>query len=396
MDSLFFADNRKALMEGCSNGALVMSGHTALQLSADMATPFCQESNFWYLTGIEEPDWQLIMTPAENWLVAPDISEVHRVFDGGLSNEQAVNISGVKNIITQSEAQNLRIRLAEEYGTAYSLGNHPHQKYFNFTVNPAGGKLWRQLKKQFSEVKDIRRDLSRLRATKQPAEIAAIKKAINVTVNAFERAYQKFDSYQYEYQIDADFTYAFRNINATHAYDPIVAGGINACTLHYSQNAAKLERSSLVLLDIGAKDDGYSADITRTYAISRPTDRQKSVHAVVLGAHREIIALLEPGLTFEKYQEEVDRIMKRALKHLGLLKADKDYRRYFPHAVSHGLGVDVHDSLGGFDKFEEGMILTVEPGIYIPEEGIGVRLEDDILITGSGHENLSEALSLEL
>lgn len=395
MDASFFTGNRNKLMEVCHDGIVVLSGYTALQLSADMAAPFWQESNFWYVTGIEEPDWQLVMTPTESWLVAPDISEIHRVFDGGLSNEQAESISGIKNIITQAEADSLYTFLTERYTTAYSLGSHPYQKYFNFTANPAGGKLWRKLKKQFDEVKDVRHKISRLRAIKQPVEIAAIEKAVDLTIDTFEQVYQKFHSYQYEYQIDADFTYAFRNHNATHAYDPIVAGGARACTLHYGQNGAELEQPSLVLLDIGACINRYPADITRTYATGQTTDRQQAVHEAVLNAHREIIALLQPGLTFEAYQKEVDRIMKQALKGLGLLQSESDYRRYFPHAISHGLGVDVHDSLGGFDALQEGMVLTVEPGIYIPEEGIGVRLEDDILITALGHENLSEALSLE-
>jgi Xaa-Pro aminopeptidase len=152
----------------------------------------------------------------------------------------------------------------------------------------------------------------------------------------------------------------------------------------------------LVLLDIGARCAGYPADITRTYAVGEPTERQRAVHNAVRDAHTQIISLVRPELSFAQYQDEVDVIMKDALHQLDLLHTEADYRRYFPHAIGHGLGIDVHDSLGGFEVLRPGMVMTVEPGIYIPEEDIGVRLEDDILITDSGCTNLSEALSLEL
>jgi Xaa-Pro aminopeptidase len=154
----------------------------------------------------------------------------------------------------------------------------------------------------------------------------------------------------------------------------------------------------LLLLDIGALVGGYAADITRTYAIGAPTKRMKDVHSAVKRAHEEIIHLLAPGVTIRSYHEAVDSIMKRELMELKLIDSldDSRYRKYFPHAVSHGLGIDVHDSLGNTDQLKQGMILTVEPGIYIPEEGIGVRIEDDILITKDGFENLSATLSREL
>jgi len=152
----------------------------------------------------------------------------------------------------------------------------------------------------------------------------------------------------------------------------------------------------MVLIDAGAKVGGYAADITRTYAIGRPSDREIEVHAAVETAHKAIIDLIKPGFGMKDYHFQSDEIMKKALKSLGLLNAPADYRKYFPHAVSHGLGIDVHDSLGGFETFQPGMVLTVEPGIYIPEEGIGVRIEDDILVTEEGNRNLSAALPTSL
>jgi len=142
--------------------------------------------------------------------------------------------------------------------------------------------------------------------------------------------------------------------------------------------------------------NGYCADVTRTYAVGAPTDRQKAVHAAVESAHHKIIALLGPDKLVKDYHQQVDGIMIKALKSLGLYSKPSDYRKYFPHAISHGLGIDVHDSLGSPTHFKPGMVLTVEPGIYIPEEEIGVRIEDDILITETGIENLSGALPTSL
>src|SRR5680860_759792 len=242
----------------------------------------------------------------------------------------------------------------------------------------------------FNEVKSCNLELAKLRAIKQSNEIAAIKMAIKLTVDAFNDIKPKLAIFTHEYQAEAEFTYYFRkNGSEGHAYDPIVASGKNACTLHYSVNNSRLNKNNLVLLDIGAKVGGYSADISRTYSLSEPNDRQIEVHQAVYDARRKIIDLLRPGLTVIDYQKQVEEIMRASLMQLGLLSSPDDYRRYFPHSVSHGLGVDTHDSLGAPSEFLSGMVLTVEPGIYIPEENIGIRIEDDILITDTGCINLS-------
>jgi len=172
-----------------------------------------------------------------------------------------------------------------------------------------------------------------------------------------------------------------------------VAAGANACTLHYAHNRSKVMGRQLVLMDVGASYGGYTADITRTYAKGEPTKRQRQVHEAVEAAHHRIIGLIRPMLAVDEYQREVDAIMREAIASLGLPSDDAALRRYFPHAVSHGLGIDVHDSLGSPRFLQAGMVLTVEPGIYLPEEGIGVRIEDDILVTAAGNENLSRRLS---
>lgn len=396
MKAHFFASNRKKLQTLIKAEVIVLAGHTAMQRSNDMSS-FEQEANFWYLTGIDAADWWLIIDPKKSRLVMPDIDEIHQIFEGGLTAAEAKQISGVDEVVTNGEGKSLLKELAETYKTVATLEKDPRAKHYNFALNPAPQKLRQQVKKLFKEVSDCRLELAKLRAIKQPEEIEAIKKAVELTVGAFEIVKANLSRYQYEYQVEADFTNVFRGNGARgHAYDPIVASGKNACTLHYVRNEDPLRSDELILLDIGARVDGYAADITRTYSLGKSTERQTAVHRAVESAHKEIIDLLRPGLKIHEYQEKVDEIMKSKLKELGLLKKPEDYRKYFPHAISHGLGVDVHDALGRPDEFKEGMVLTVEPGIYIPEEGIGVRIEDDILITKTGYENLSASLSTSL
>ena len=398
----FFIGNRRQLTTKLSGGIVVMTAYGAMQRSNDMSFDFEQEANFWWLTGIEAPDWWLIIdsTRHKSWLAAPTISQAHQIFDGSVSPEQAKVTSGVDAVVTHDEALSLLRELAKKHSTVYTLGDQPHAEYLDFVLNPAPKKLHETLTRLFNSVQDCRKDLAQLRAIKQPAEITAIKKAIKLTASAFEQVKPVLPSLKYEYEIEAEFSYYFRRHGAKgHAYDPIVAAGKNACTLHYVDNSAKLAKSELLLLDIGAKVDGYAADITRTYALGRPTKRQVEVHGAVQLAQRQVIQLLSPGVSVREYHEKGEKIMKTALLQLGLMTNhddDERFHMYFPHAMSHGLGVDVHDSLGGPEVFLPGMVLTVEPGIYIPEEGIGVRIEDDILITETGHLNLSAKLSTDL
>lgn len=367
-----------------------------MQRAADARHPFAQEANFWYLSGIDEPDWKLLINGECSWLIAPDVDEVHRVFDGALSFADAKARSGVGEVLTAAEGEQLLERLAKKHSTVATLGPDSYRKYYSFVENPAPARLRRQLKKLFGDVRDCRKDLARLRAIKQPGEIVLIRDAVDRTCQTFEAVRCKLPELAYEYQVEAEFTHDFRRHNYHHGYEPIVASGKNACTLHYVKNDAPLKSGELLLLDIGAARGGYCADISRTYAVGTPTPRQRAVHAAVELAHQQIISLLQPGYSMREYLAQVDIIMKQALASVGLGHDDEQYRRYFPHAISHGLGIDVHDSLGGYTEFQPGMVLTVEPGVYISDETIGVRIEDDILITETGHENLSGTLSTAL
>ena len=402
MDKAFFTDNRKKILNKLSSGLIIISAYTQMQRSNDASFKFEQESNFWYLTGINSPDWIVIIDgmSGKEWLIAPAVDDMHKIFDGSLDFEEASDVSGIRNVIPSNESDALFRELAKKHNVVYTIGQPKHSTSFNFAQNPNVKKHQKRLERIFNTVNDCSKDLAELRSIKQPQEITAIRKAVKLTIEAFTQVKNQISDYKHEYEIEADFTHFFRfNGAAGHAYDPIIASGKNACTLHYTDNTTRLSKRQLLLMDVGVRLGGYAADITRTYALSEPTKRQKQVALAVEQAHHDIISLLKPHLKVDEYVKKVDDRMKQALMEVDLLDDMNDsetYRRYFPHAISHGLGIDVHDSLGSPRMFQPGMVLTVEPGIYIPDESIGIRIEDDILITNSGTENLSATLSTGL
>lgn len=398
MDSSFFRGNRESLLDALKKGALVvMTGYGEMQRTADSSIYFEQEANFWYLTGIDAPDWWVVLDGASGsqWLVAPDTSETQRVFDGSLDDETAYEVSGIKTVLPRDEALRRLRELTKHHSVVYTTEQPRHIKeHATFQLNHAQAELKKTLERMFQNVQSCNRELATLRTIKQPPEIMGIERAVKITAEAFEAVKPLLGTARHEYELDAVLGFEIRRRGAVHAYDPIVAAGQNACTLHYVRNDAPLRRRDLVLFDVGARVSGYAADISRTYALGTPTKRQIQVHEAVRVAQQECIRLLRPGLRFDEYQTASEQIMRAALESLAL--PTERYRGYFPHAMGHGLGIDVHDVLVGYDSFQPGMVLTVEPGLYVKEEGIGVRIEDDILITDAGHRNLSAGLSTAL
>ncbi len=396
----YHTQNRRKLAQKIDGGFVAIAGHVAVQRSNDTAQPFKQDANMWYLSGVTEPGWQLLYDGTRDyaWLVRPDTDEVTRIFDGGIDDAQALARSGADTVIAQRDLEQTLRQIARTHSAAYALDPKPLAASMSFALNPAAARLYAVLERIFAGVTDVRRDMAQLRAVKTEDELAVIRAAVQLTTRAFEHVRENIASYRHEYEIEAEFGYRFRRANAQFAYDPIVAGGKNACTLHYIANDAARPKRGAVLIDVGAEVDGYCADITRTYGWTRPTKRVEQLHAALRTAHHEIIDLIEPHMPVADYQRQVDDIMKRQMVSVGLLTstADEAYRTYFPHAVSHGLGIDVHDSLGGTRLLEPGMVITVEPGLYLADEGIGLRIEDDVVVTATGHENLSASLSTSL
>jgi Xaa-Pro aminopeptidase len=251
------------------------------------------------------------------------------------------------------------------------------------------------------ELLDLSPHVVRLRMVKQPVEVAAIQSAIDITIAAMKAATRPavLKTYTYEYELEAALTHGFRKRGATgHAFEPIVASGNRACTLHNVANNGALAASDLVVLDVGAEVEHYAADITRTKSLSLPSRRQQAVHAAVLDTQTFAKSLLKPDVLLREYEKEIEQYMGEKLRELGLIKTitHEAVRSFYPHATSHFLGLNVHDS-GDYDRpLEPGMVLTVEPGIYISNEGIGVRIEDDVLVTQTGIKVLSDKLSHDL
>ena len=402
LDASFFTHNRERVMEKLQGGLLVIAGYTGMQQSNDNEFRFKQEGTFWYLTGVEFPDWWLIIDAkrGKSWLVEPDIDEMHRRFTESLSVKEALQNSGVDEIISRDQAMSLLRTAAKAHPLAYTVGLPPYHQRLTFTLNPAIKEMQQRLARTFTKVEDFRLEIARLRAIKQPVELEVMQAAIDLTIHGFELVKKKLSDYKHEYEIEADLSHAFRSTGGDgHAFDPIIASGANATVAHYFTNNAPLKKGSLVMMDIGAGVAGYPADITRTYAIGKPTKRQAAVHQAVQSAQSQIIAMVRPGLSVEEYHKRSDEIIKQEMINLKLISSMTDdvlYRQYFPYALSHGLGVDVHDALGQPKEFQPGMVFTVEPGIHIGDEKIGVRIEDDILVTADGHRNLSGKLSTDL
>lgn len=389
-----YANNRKKL----AGGLYVLAAYDEMQMQNDMSASFRQEASFFYLTGISSPSWRVIIDTVRGHttLVSPRRSQVQLIFDGGLSAKDAMKISQSDEVISEDEFEERLRLLTKKHSMVYSLVDSTDH---GFVVNPAQKKLKAILDRTFISVSSCDNELAKARAIKQPYEVKHITAAVKTTINAFNNVKSQMSSFRYEYEIEAEFTRDFRKIGFKHAYEPIVASGKNACTLHYIENDNRLAKRSVVLMDVGAFNAGYAADITRSYAFATPTVRQISVHRAVESAKNDITELIVPGRSIKEYVQQANAIVAREIAALGLISSPDDSegaRRYCPHAISHGLGLDVHEGLGGYDTFQPGMVLTVEPGIYIPEESLGIRLEDDILVTDSGYKNLSRSLSTEI
>lgn len=391
MDQDFFKNNRAKLCESLSDAPVILAGFTETQRRADESWKFEQDASFWYLTGIDAADWQLVINNDESTLVMPEIDEVSQIFNGSLDAITAAKISGVDQIVNANDGAELIKKIAKKSAKVYTI--LPKDYNFGFAKNPAQANLVADLRKEFGEVADCRAAIAKLRAIKTRDEMMMMRRAINLSIGAFSQVKNELANYVFEYEAQAKFSYEFEKVGAAHAYDPIIASGGNAVTLHYNENRAGIAKNALILMDVGARYGNYCADITRTYGFGKVSQRQKDVHAAVFDAQKQIIELIKPGANVREYSEKSDAIMKKTIATLGL---KGDFRKYYPHAISHGLGIDVHDSLGAPTVFGPGMVLTVEPGIYIASENIGVRIEDDILVKADGVENLSGRLSTDL
>jgi Xaa-Pro aminopeptidase len=404
--SEFFTGNRERLRQLFTGTApIVITANGLVQQATSEAYKFRQDGSFWYLTGIDEPDLVLVMDKGREYLIVPTREASREAFDGALEFAELIRRSGVADVLNEKEGwKQLTARVKKVQHVATLAANPPYIEGLGMYANPGRAALIKRLKDMNPELEllDLRQHVSRMRMVKQPLELQALQAAIDVTIDTFKEITRpgKLAKYAYEYEVEADISRGFRRRGSEgHAFWPIVAGGQRACVLHNMNNNAALSSDELLTIDVGASVSHYCADITRTIALGeRASRRQQTVHEAVQAAQDFAYSILKPGVLVADYEKQMEQFMGEKLRELGLIKTidHEQVRRYFPHATSHFLGIDVHDSGDYEHPLEAGVVMTVEPGIYIPEEGIGVRIEDDILITETGCQNLSQHLPREL
>lgn len=375
---------------------VVITANDRMQRNGEAPYAFRQDSYFWYVCGLELPGAILLLSKKEHAVILPYQDKFSVIEFGRYDAQKMQQISGADKVYDHHAGQKV---LREALQTAKKVGIvPPGQRERNTTKNAARSLLKQRLKRLNTKATfiDVRPELLGQRMVKQPAEIKAIERAVDITCQAFlqlrDRLHQQ--TFTHEYELEAFLLARMRQQGAQQAYTPIVAGGGRSCMIHYQANNAKLNPKDLVLIDMGAEYSNYASDITRTISLTAPSERQKAVIDAVKDVQNFAYSLLRPGRDRREYELAVEGYMGKTLRHLGLISeiTRENIRHYYPHATTHHMGLDVHDVADYSTPFAEGMVLTVEPGIYIPEEGIGVRIEDDVLITSSGYRVLSEQL----
>jgi Xaa-Pro aminopeptidase len=399
----FFAGNRQRLQTLFAGSApIVISGNGLLQRNSDINYPFRQDSSFWYLTGIDEAGVVLVLDKGKEYLILPERGRAQEALDSDVDPAKLAHQSGIPTVLHHKDGwKQLSSRLKKVKHIA-TLGAAPaYIDIYGMYTNPARAALIARMKEISPQVKllDLREHLTRMRMIKQPQELKVIQKAIDITCGALKKVTANLGRYGYEYELEAAIEYEFRKRGATGlAFDTMVAAGSHASSPHHMDNNGPMPHKGLLLVDTGAEVSNYAGDISRTYALGTPTKRQQTIYQTVQEVQSYAYSRLKPGVVIRDYEHEIEHYMGEKLRSLGLIKTveREAIRSYYPHATSHSLGLDAHDAADYDRPLEAGFILTVEPGIYIPEEGIGVRLEDVVLITPKGYKILSNKLPQKL
>ncbi len=395
MNAQFFKDNRSKLLANFEGTApIVIIGNCLMQKSRDTTYEFSQDSSFWYLTGIDKPGFVLVIDNGKQYIISPKISDYQRIFHDENNIDEIIKISGIDKIYEHQEGLerlNKRIRKSGHLATIQPPPSYIEDLYM-FT-NPSKSRFLKNIFKENPELKliDLSKILAKMRSQKTLEEIMLIREAIKNTAKLHRLFENKLPDAQNEQELlDEAKKFLLKN-RLEFAYEPIIANGVNSITLHYNQNNSELDLKKPTLIDVAVKYDKYNADITRTYLTS-PTKRQKQVYNAVFGCQEFAINLLKPGVLLKDYEKEVRQFMGEKLRELGLINSIDEtlVSKFYPHATSHFLGIDVHDVGMSDQPLTQNMVLTVEPGIYIADEKIGIRIEDDILITENGAEVLSQ------
>ena len=411
----FFARNRKNFASMMTKNAIaVFTANEEMPRNGDQCYPFRQNSDFFYLTGIDREGAFLILYPdhpkpeMREILFIEPYSETKAIWRGEmLDAKQAKELSGCQNVMYADSFNDILKELILSSSKVY-LNLYEYSR-FETKVVTIQDRFVKEIKEQyplhtFDRSAPI---LNKLRKIKSKEEIEIIKHACDITGKAFLHCLKTVKPGRYEYEMQAEMEYIFKMSNASgHAFHPIVAGGKHACCLHYSKNDSILNDNELLLFDMGCEYMNYASDLSRTIPINgKFTPRQKECYEAVLRVKKKITKLYKVGGTIDKINQTTYRLMEKEMIKLGLFtQQDVDnqdhanplYRKYLMHGMAHHIGLDCHDNLDKYEPFAPGMILSCEPGLYIREEGIGIRLEDDILITDNEPVNLFGNLTIEI
>jgi Xaa-Pro aminopeptidase len=395
-----FIENRKRLAKNLKpNSIAVFNSNDILPTSADGTHPFIQQTDIFYLSGIDQEESTLVIYPDakekkhREILFVKETNEQIALWEGKkYTKDGAAAVSGIKTVYWNQEFKNIFKNLVFQTNNIY-LNTNEHLRA-NVEVETRDRRFieWCRQSYPLHNYQRLAPIMHDLRAVKSQPELRLVKRACDITERTFRRLLNFIKPGVWEFEIEAEIYHEFiKNRSRGPAFETIIASGVDSCTLHYIKNDKQCRDGEIVLIDFGAEYANYAADVTRTVPVNgKFSKRQRQVYDAVLKVQQAAIQLLTPGKTFDEVNEAVGKIMETELIGLGLLDADemkkqsKDeplYRKYFPHGISHHLGLDVHDYGDKYRKFEPGMILTCEPGIYIRDEAIGVRIENDILIT---------------
>jgi Xaa-Pro aminopeptidase len=414
--SELFIKNRKNFMKNMVGKSIAFfNSNDIYPISADSTLAFEQHRDIFYLSGVDQEESILVLCPNaadekhREILFLKETNEHIAVWEGAkLTKQQAFEASGVRTVYWLKDSDKIIAELVDQCDTIYYNHNEHYRAKVETETREERFNKW--LKKTYPHKKSERSNpfLQRLRSVKDPIEIDLIQKACNITNKGFRRILNFVKPGVWEYEIEAEFIHEFLNNRSKRfAYTPIIASGQNANILHYNENNKKCKDGELILLDVGAEYANYSSDMTRTIPVSgRFTHRQKDIYNAVLKVKNEATKMLVPGADWEQYHLEVGKLMTSELLTLGLLdkkdiqnetKQKPAYKKYFMHGTSHHMGLDTHD-YGLLDEpMQANMVFTVEPGIYLPDEGFGIRLEDDVVIQESGDPlNLMKDIPVEI
>ena len=415
IDRDLFIKNRKKFAAAMKpNSIAVFNSNDIYPVSADSTLPFAQHRDIFYLSGVDQEESILVIFPdapyesQKEMLFLRETNEHIAIWEGEkLTKERAFEVSGVKTVHWLQDFEKVLYELMTYADTMYINTNEHYRAKVETETREARFVKWWKENYPAHKVEKSNPILQRLRSVKESEELDLIQQACNITEKGFRRILSFVKPGVMEYEVEAEFAHEFlRNRSKGFAYTPIIASGNNANVLHYIENNQQCNAGDLLLLDVGAEYANYSSDMTRTIPVSgKFTKRQREVYNAVLRVKNEAGKMLVPGNFWKQYHVEVGKIMTSELLGLGLLdKADVQnenpdwpaYKKYFMHGTSHHMGLDTHDYGLLYEPMQANMVFTIEPGIYIPAEGFGIRIEDDVVIQASGEPfNLMRNIPIE-